>query len=153
MAQTTSSNPIAGLHKQKMYSLILGAIGLVTLLLPWLSVKVFGMSRSWSGLSGKGWALLSLIGLIAVIATAFIGNKTAAYDETMKKVVLGGFGAMALGAVLFLLRKNSVTGGMPGVNTGIGLWLCLAVGVLGVLLNLGIVKPPKSIDDKVDSLS
>lgn len=146
-----SSNPIAGLHKSKMYSLLIAGVALITLLLPWISVKVFGYSQSWNGL--RGWGLLSLLGIGGAIAISLMGDKTKEYDATMKKVILGCFGAIALGAVLFFLRKSTVAGGMSSVGTGLGLWLCLAVGALGVLLQMGIVKPPKAIDDKVDSLS
>lgn len=138
------------LHKQRIYSLIIAAVALITLLLPWISVNIYGMSRSWNGL--KGWGLLSLLGVGAVAAASFMGDKTKDYDATMKKVVLGGFGAIVLGALLFFLRKTAVTGGIPGISTGIGLWLCLAIGAVGVLFHMGIVKPPKSIDEKVDKL-
>lgn len=141
------------LHKQKIYSLIIAAIALIALLLPWISVKAYGFSKSWSGLSGRGWSLLSLLGVAAVAALCFIGDKTAAFDEKMKKAVLGAFGAIAVGALLFFLRKNQVAGGIPGINTGIGLWLCLVAGVLGVAFHLGFVKPPKALDDKVNKIN
>lgn len=149
MAQ--NSNPLAGLHKSKMYSLIIAGIALITLLLPWISVKVFGYSQSWNGL--RGWGLLSLLGVGGAIAVSLMGDKAQDYDATMKKAILGCLGAIALGALLFFIRKSSVAGGYSGVNTGIGLWLCLVVGALGVLLQMGIIKPPKSIDEKVDKLS
>jgi DMSO reductase anchor subunit len=136
------------LHKQRIYSLIIAGVALVTLLLPWLSVNVYGYSRSWNGM--KGWGLLSLLGIGAVAAASFMGNKMQDYDANMKKVVLGGFGAIALGALLFFIRKNSLVGSGTGLNTGFGLWLCLAVGVIGVLFHLGLVKPPKAVDDKLN---
>lgn len=138
------------LHKQRIYSLIIAGVALITLILPWISVNIYGISRSWNGF--KGWGMLSLLGIAGVAVASFMGDKTKDYDDTMKKVVLGSFGAIALGAILFFIRKTTVTGGIPGVNTGIGLWLCLAVGALGVLFHMGIVKPPKNIDDKVSKM-
>lgn len=156
MAQ--NSNPIAGLHKQKMYSLILAGVGLISLILPWVSAKVKGFG-SIGGASHNGfgsWGILVLIGVGAAVASCFLGDKTQAYDENSKKIALGGFGAMAGGALIYLIRILTAGGGGAfgvSLSPGIGLFLGLAAGALGLLLLLGIVKPPKSIDDKVDKLS
>ena len=54
------------------------------------------------------------------------------------------FAAIAVGALLFMLRKNSVAGGgeLFGdiVKTGIGLWICLVAGLAGVALLYGFIK-------------
>ncbi|HEX4875463.1 MAG TPA: hypothetical protein VFV31_02255 [Chitinophagaceae bacterium] len=153
-----NSNPIAGLHKQKMYSLILAALALVSLILPWVSVKAtggFGIGASRNGFGG--WGLLVLIGVGAAIASCFMGDKTKEYDDMGKKIALGGFGAIAGGAVIYLIRIFTMGGGTYGglvkVSPGFGLFIGLVAGALGLLLLLGLVKPPKSIDDKVDKLS
>ncbi|MFM2337614.1 MAG: hypothetical protein RL115_807 [Bacteroidota bacterium] len=155
-----NSNPIAGLHKSKMYSLILAGLALVSLILPWFSVKAsggFGFSVSKNGFGS--WGLLALIGAGVAIASCFMGDKTKGYDDMGKKLALGGFGAIAGGAVIYLIRILTVgNGGNFGVvsvkaSPGIGLFIGLAAGALGLLILLGMVKPPKSIDDKIDSLS
>jgi hypothetical protein len=156
MAQTSSSNPIAGLHKQKMYSLILAGVGLISLLLPWVSAKVKGFGDIGGGASHNGfgsWGLLVLGGVGAAIASCFIGDKTKGYDESTKKIALGGFGAMTAGGLMYLIRTFTAGNSYVKLSPGIGLFLGLAAGALGLLILLGMVKPPKSIDDKVDNLS
>ena len=66
---------------------------------------------------------------------------------------LSGFGGIAGGAVIYLIRILSVGGGKYGgmikASPGFGLFICLVVGAIGLLLLLGIIKVAKSIDDKV----
>jgi|GEM_PF-560683 hypothetical protein len=137
-----------GFHKSKLYSLILAGVGLISLLLPWFSLGGFGSKNGFGS-----WGLLVLVGVGVVAASCFMGDKSKGYDDMGKKLALGGFGAMAGGAVIYLIRILSVGGGKYGgyikLSPGIGLFLGLAAGVIGLLLMLGIVKVPKSIDDKV----
>lgn len=126
-------------HRQKLYSLIAAGLALVALLLPWLSVRFLGSSQSWNGL--RNWGILSLIGVAGVIALSFMGKKEEDYTPEYKKYLMICFGAVAAGALLFFIRKNSVTGGFGNlVNTGIGLWLCLVAGLAGLALSYGLIK-------------
>jgi hypothetical protein len=135
-------------HKQKLYSLIAAGVALVALLLPWVSINFLGASQSWNGL--RGWGLLSLVGIGGVVALSFIGNKSDDYTAEYKKYVMIAFGAVAAGALLFFMRKNSVAGGFDNlVKTGIGLWLCLVAGLAGVALNYGLIK----IENKSETTS
>ena len=127
-------------HKQKMYALIVALVAFISLLLPWLTT---GFGGSLNGFRGLG--LLSLLGIAAVVAFSFMGDKTKEYDANSKKLVMGGFGAMAAGALIFLLTKNSSYGG--GIfgsifKPGLGLWLCLITGLAGLALLTGIIKLP-----------
>jgi hypothetical protein len=127
-------------HKLKLYALIAAGAALVSLLLPWLTFSFLGASQSWNGF--RGWGILSLTGVIGVAVLTFMGNKQDEYSADTKKYVMICFGAIALGAILFFLRKNSVTGGIYGdvIKTGIGLWLCLAAGLAGLAMVYGLVK-------------
>ncbi|MGZ5285752.1 MAG: hypothetical protein ACXWV0_02095 [Flavisolibacter sp.] len=127
-------------HKQKLYALIIAAIALVALLLPWLNANFLGASRSWNGF--RSWGILSLLGVLAVAFLSFTGNKQDDYSAEYRKYVMFAFGAIALGAFLFWLRKNSVSGGMPDelLKTGIGLWICLVAGLAGLGLMNGLIK-------------
>src|SRR4029079_11192122 len=126
-------------HKQKLYSLIAAGVALIALLLPWISISFLASSQSWNGL--RGWGLLSLVGVAGVVGLSFVGNKAEDYTEEYKKYVMIAFGAVAAGAVLFFLRKNSVVGGIDNlVKTGIGLWLCLIAGLGGLALSYGLIK-------------
>ncbi len=141
-------------HKQKLYSLILAGVAIISLLLPWFSVKAsggfgFGVSKNGFG----SWGLVALIGAGVVVAACFMGDKSKVFDDMGKKLALGGFGAIAGGAVIYLIRILSVGGGKYGgmvkASPGIGLFLGLAAGALGLLILLGMVKPPKALDDKI----
>lgn len=127
-------------HKQKLYTLLIAGVALIALLLPWLSVDFLGASQTWNGL--RGWGILSLFGVLAVGVMSFIGNRDENYSIEFRKYVLIGFGAIALGAILFLLRKNSAENGLFGdvIKTGIGLWICLAAALAGAALSYGLIK-------------
>ena len=126
-------------HKQKLYSLIAAGVALIAMLLPWISVSFLGASQSWNGF--RGWGLLSLIGIIGVAGLSFMGNKAETYTAEFKNYVMIAFAAIAVGALLFFLRKNSVVGGIDNlVDTGIGLWICLIAGLGGLAFNYGLIK-------------
>jgi hypothetical protein len=128
-------------HKQKLYALIVAAVAFLSLLLPWLTAKGFGGS-----LNGfRGWGILTLLGVIAVSVISFMGDKTKEYDENSKKIAMGGFGVIALGALIFLLTKNSTYGG--GIfgsifKPGLGLWLSIIAGLAGLGWIMGLIKLP-----------
>lgn len=126
-------------HKQKLYSLIAAGVALVALLLPWVSIDFLGASQSWNGL--RKWGILSLIGIAGVVALSFMGKKEEDYTAEYKKYIMIAFGAVAAGAILFFLRKNSLVGGVDNLlKTGIGLWLCLVAGLAGLAFNYGLIK-------------
>ena len=140
MEQSPQSNPLAGLPKQKLYSLIVAGIGLISLFLPWLTFKL-GILGNNSANGLRGWGILSLIGVGVVAAACFMGDKTKEFDANTKKIALAGFGGIALGALLFFIRKSSYAGIMSdAVGTGFGLWLCLLAGLAGLAWVYGLIK-------------
>ena len=130
-------------HKQKLYALIAAGVALVSLLLPWITINFFGVPQSANGF--RDWGLLSLLGVLGVGALSFMGNKADNYTTDYKRYVMIAFGVVALGALLFFLRKNSVSGGIfdSGIKTGIGLWLCLIAGLAGLAITYGLIKIPE----------
>ena len=139
-------------HKQKLYALTAAGIAFVALLLPWISVSFIGPSATWNGI--RGWGILSLFGVIGVVALALLGTRTDDYTAEFKKYTLIAFGAIALGALLFFIRKNSVVGGGDYlgdiVKTGIGLWICLIAGIGGLAVTYGLIKPGNKIVTKTE---
>lgn len=136
MEQTPQSNPFAGMHRQRVYSLVIAAIAFVTLLLPWVKFGILSQNGF------RGWGILSLLGVVAAAGIAFTGNKVLAVDDVMKKIALGSFAAISVGALLFALTKESSYG--PFASLGIGLWLCLVAGLAGLGFLLGVIKIPQS---------
>ena len=123
-------------HKQKLYSLVIAGIALISLLLPWQTVS-FGGFGAASANGFHSWGLLAVIGVIAVAAISWMGNKAAPYDDNSKKIAMGGFGAIALGALISLVSMPQF------VKGGIGLWLGLIAGAAGLALLLGFIKIPE----------
>src|ERR1700738_1281698 len=88
------------LHKQKLYALIVAAVGLIAMLLPWqtytLAIQFGGMNFGGGGkgsINGfNGWGWISLLGILAVVVASLIGDKTKTYDDNSKKIALAGFG-------------------------------------------------------------
>ena len=126
-------------HKQKLYALVAAGVAFVALLLPWLSINFMGYSSSANGF--RGWGILSFLGVISVILLTLAGNRPEDYTADFRKYVLYAFGAIVLGALLFLVRKNTMGGGaLASVDTGVGLWICLVAGLGGLALLYGLIK-------------
>lgn len=121
-------------HKQKLYALILAGIAFISLFLPWVSMGMFGSVNGF-----RSWGLLSFLGVIGVVVSCFIGNKTVPFDDTFKKVAMGSFAGISIGALIYYFNLGS---GFIRLDSGFGLWLCLIIGVLGLLWVIGLVKLP-----------
>lgn len=137
MEQNTQSNLFDGMNKQKLYCLIGAGAGLISLILPWRTFSGFTVANGFSGLG-----IIALLGVVGVAVATFMGDKTKPYEGQTKQIAMGSFGAIALGGLLTLLTKASWSGLKVSTSPGIGLFLALAVGVLGLLFIMGIVKLP-----------
>ena len=132
------------LHKQRLYLLILAGVALISLFLPWMTISLGGYgSTSANGL--RSWGLITLIGVGVVAAACFMGNKALTFDETGRKLALGGFAGIAGGALIYMIRVMTV-GGAYGVkpSPGFGLFIALISGVVGLLLLFGVIKFPEN---------
>jgi hypothetical protein len=128
-----------GFHKQKLYSLIAAGVGLIALFLPWATVSFGGYGGgSVNGLHGEG--LITLLGVAAVGVACFMGDKAKMFDDMYKKVALGGFGGIILGAVIAFLNVSGKGRGV--VKPGFGIYIAILVGVAGLLFLLGVIKVP-----------
>ena len=135
MEQNAQSNPLAGLNKQKMYALILAAVGVIACILPWWKISYggYGIGVSINGLHELGW--LTFLGFIgAGVVTFVMGDKTKEYAGQEKMIVMACFGVAAAIALIQFLRQTRFV--------SFGIFLAIAAGVLGLLLVMGIVKMP-----------
>ena len=141
MEQNTQ-NPLAGLHKQKLYSLVIAGAGLIFMFFGWAKVAGYGGygGGSANGLHGEGF--ISLLGIAAVAAACFMGDKSKMFEGNMKYIAMGGFGAMILGALIAFLNINGKGHGI--IKPGLGLWLEIIAGAAGLLFILGIIKVPNN---------
>ena len=99
-------------------SMILGAIGSC---LAWASASTALFTVSVGGLKGDGKITLavSIIGLVLFIMTIALRSKPAFASALVMSLIVAGIGiydAASLG---------------EGVSVGVGLWLCIAAGVMG----------------------
>ena len=140
------------LHQQKLYALLEAGLALIALFLPWTVYKVgqvvdiYGMGgRGGGGGSNNGlrsWGFLVLLGIAGVVVASLLGDKTKEYDKNTKLIALGSFAAIALGAIMYFTRLNSVGGGFGQygirISSGIGLWLAFGAGIIGLAWVSGI---------------
>ena len=133
-------------HKQKMYALIVAAVGLISLFLPWATVSLGGFGGgSVNGM--RGWGFLALLGVGAVAVASFMEDKTKPYAGNFKMIAMGGFGLMALAGVITFIRLSTAKGNGGelagyGVSTGFGVYLCIIAGAVGLLWVAGLIKIP-----------
>lgn len=128
-----------GLHKQKLYAVIAAGVALISLFLPWATVSFGGYGGgSVNGLRGEG--LITLLGVGAVAAASFMGDKAKVYEGNFKNIALGGFGAIIAGALIAFISVSSKGRGV--VKPGFGIYIAILVGVAGLLFLLGIIKVP-----------
>ncbi|HLG38104.1 MAG TPA: hypothetical protein VI461_00500 [Chitinophagaceae bacterium] len=134
-----------GLHQRKLFALAEALFAFIALLLPWTKYKAEGFNMFGGGAMSipsengfRSWGWLVVIGVVAVIICSVLGDKLRDYAGNFKYGVMGAFGLIILGAVIYLIRLNSVgplqtQDGMPvKVGAGMGLWLALVAGVIGL---------------------
>ncbi len=134
------------LHKQKLYAVIIAAVGLISVFLPWWKISYgfggFGGGYSINGLRDLG--IISFLGFIgAGVVTFVMGDKSKAFDGQIKMIVAACFGAAALFALIQFLRQTRFT--------SFGLYLAILAGIAGVVVvyvlkpeQLGGSKPPST---------
>ena len=136
MEQNSASNPLAGLHKQKLYALIVAAAGIISCILPWWKISYggYGIGASINGLHDLGW--ITFLGFIgAGVVTFVMGDKTKPYEGQEKMIAAACFGAAGAIALIQFLRQTKFA--------SFGLFLAIILGVAGALWVWGILKMPK----------
>ncbi|HEV7783564.1 MAG TPA: hypothetical protein VGO58_19965 [Chitinophagaceae bacterium] len=136
MEQNAQSNPLNGLHRTKLFALILAAVGAISCILPWWKISYggFGGGISINGLHELGW--ITFLGFIGAGVMTFIrGDKAKGYEGQDRMIVAACFGAAGAIALIQFLRQTKFA--------SFGIFLAIAAGVLGALLVWGIVKAPE----------
>ncbi len=114
------------IHKQRIIILVLAAIGIVSIFLPWIKGADGGFI---SGIAGKGfqsWG--ALLCLIATLVICLYGEKQVPLDGLMKYIAIALCGVAALlgiykvldviGFGLILLQVTSIGALMAAINAG-----------------------------------
>jgi len=126
------------LHKQKLYALIVAAVGLISMFLPWWHISYGGyggfgggLSVSVNGLRDLGF--ISLLGFAAAGGVTFaMGDKSKPFEGQPKMIAAASFAAAGLIAVIQFLRQMSYA--------SFGIWIAILAGVGGAVL-VWVIKP------------
>jgi hypothetical protein len=114
-------------HKQKLYALIAGAVGIISCFLPWWSMGFFG---SVSGMHDLG--IIVFLGFVGGIVCCFIGDKTRPFYGQIKLIAAGCFAGAALFTSIQFVRVSSFT--------TFGIWLSFLAGIAGAVI-VYVLKP------------
>ncbi|MDR1790130.1 MAG: hypothetical protein LBR20_00420 [Propionibacteriaceae bacterium] len=119
------------MHKQRLVLAIVGAVGIITTFLPWMTVSGYGLSAS--GIQTWGGWITFLLSAGAIVVALFLGNgdqppfdlnnRNKNLDKTSKFAALGAGVVIALVALLVLFQ--TISWGL----TGFGVYLAILVGI------------------------
>ncbi len=130
------------INKQRLYTLIASAVGVVSSFMPWAKVSLMGFSQSAAGVSTFwGWILLAAYAVAGVLA--FMGDRSQAMDKMKRALTLViGAGGVVLSVIymIYLFSENLV-------SPAFGLYLSLLSGLALVAIYF-VVKGDGSIDVK-----
>jgi hypothetical protein len=139
MEQNAQSNPLAGLNKQKLYAIIIAAVGIVSCLLPWWHVSFGGFGAYGGGVSINGLHKLGIIAFIGFIGAGIvpfvIGDKSKPFEGQNKMITAACFAGAAAFALITLLTNMHYL--------SFGIFVAIAAGAVGALFVWGMVKMPK----------
>jgi hypothetical protein len=128
------------LHKSKIIGLIIAAVGIISCLLPWWHVSFGGLYGIGGGYSINGLHRLGIVTFIAFIGAGIVpvllGDKTKPFEGQAKMITAALFGGAAFFALLTLVFNLHFL--------SFGIFLAIAVGVIGALFVWGMVKMPEN---------
>lgn len=151
------------IHKVKLFALAEAAFALIGLFLTWTMEQYpaqqanqmgFGQMNAMTTTTQNGfnsWGYLALVGVIGVVASVFImGDKTKDYDQNGKNLSMLSFVLIIAGALIYYFRLTSEAKNLAalyqqqyGINysasAGMGIWLTLVAGVIGLAWVTGIL--------------
>jgi hypothetical protein len=122
-------------HKQKLYALIAGIIGVISCFLPWWSFSISFLGQSFGGGAVSGMHDLGIIvflGFAGGTVLCFLDDKAKPFEGQFKLIAAACFGGAALFTLIQFLRATSYT--------SYGLWLSLVCGVAGGVI-IWVLKP------------
>ena len=133
--QETQKFDVNKVSKSTWIYVIIAAVGLLGVFLPWVRVSIFGFSASASGL--KAWqGVISLIVLLVMIVIAIAGNQLKIKEESKKKILTI---SAYIPALLSLLAFLGVLAEQYA-SAGIGLILTLFASIALVLIGHNVIR-------------
>ena len=113
-------------HKQKLVIIGMAIVGIVSTIMPWASINVWGIRSRVNGLAGgDGWIVILAMGV--VIAIAMVGERKNKIDLNDPKFKWGLVGAGVVTGLIGIINFLQLTG-VPFTSIGLGLFLAIVVG-------------------------
>ena len=126
------------MNKQRLSVLLAAGAGVVGTLMPWITVSMFGISRSESGIgTSDGKVIIVLFGIACVISLLGDWRFGVEGGARIGAIVLGLVGAII--ALMDINNFHEKVGGMGGLaSIGFGLYLIVIAGVLLPILAFAV---------------
>lgn len=141
------------INRQRKFILIIAAIGIISVFLPWISISIFGSTESRNGFHGLG-ILVFILFLSEAIITR-IGNLAQPLEKNHWFLVIlyGGIGLLSV--VIKITSFSNTTNGdlvLPYVRLGAGIWLCLASSAAIILFAWLFKNPSHNLKNGYEGL-
>ncbi len=134
------------LHKQRLVTILIGALGLIFLFLPWLKVQSFGGSASHMGYNIWGGIITAIAFAAAIASSLLLGDKTKPFDKQGKLIAIIAFAVAFLFTLIVLIASSGSgqqTAGFYVIEVkkspGIGVWLTLVLELGGLAWVTGVL--------------
>lgn len=122
-------------HKQKLYALIAGVVGVISCFLPWWSFNISFLGQSFGGGSVNGMhdlGIIAFLGFVGGVVFCFLGDRSKPFEGQFRLIAAGCFAGAALFTLIQFLRVSSFT--------SYGMWLSFVAGVAGAVV-IYVLKP------------
>ena len=121
------------MNKQRIFILAAGGIGLLSCFMTWATVGLSIFKVPLSGVQSGWGGKLALLGFIATIVFALLGNREQPVEPDKKKYILiGGFVALIM-SILAMIGM-SVQDGSEYITFGLGMYLALLAAIAVVAI-------------------
>lgn len=136
------------MHRQRRFVLIVAAIGLISVFLPWVTVGVLGSSINANGFNGVG--IVVFLALLVAAIVSLMGDQTKAEERNLWMVTLIA-GAVAL--LFGIIRYSQISGNTFGIaSPGYGLWIALGASLAVIVCAWLFKSPGDTLQSGFDSL-
>ena len=126
------------MNKQRLSVLLAAGAGVVGTLMPWITVSMFGISKSESGIgTSDGKVIIVLFGIACVISLLGDWRFGVEGGARIGAIILGLVGAII--AIMDINNFNTKLGGGGGfASIGFGLYLIVIAGFLLPILAFAV---------------
>jgi hypothetical protein len=140
--------------KQRKFTLIAAAAGIIAVFLPWATVSI-GILGDQSVNGFHSYGIGAFIGFVAAAVVALLGSHTTPFDKTrwMLSLITGVIALLFI--VIFIGNISNAVGGgfgMISVGMGIGIWIALAAALAIVTFGWLFKSPDDTLKGAFDSL-